>query len=290
LLLAFNRWFEEETHCRITYSSAPVEHLIAVIASRSQQVDALVGRSGPGWQDLKERGRLASECQVFALDPYVMITLLGNPAGIRDLTDLKRADVRTVYSPTSSGPSGSVVQYLLEAADRVISPGLWEGYVCNAIEAHDCGWKVFPPVIEGRAHVSVTRLSMTTAPETRGKVEVIPIPAKVMAAMLRGQGACPQRVARLAGGRSPELAERYVADLLGEVGAAYCAHHGFIHHLARDAARYRPLFQMGVEKGGAQRDSGATETPSPEREGGRGQGRRQGRGGVANSRGRRSEE
>jgi len=244
LLMDFHRWFEAETGCSVIYTSAPVERMISIIAANPRGVDVLVGRSSPGWQDLAEGKRLASKPQVFALDPYVIIAPLGNPAGINGIEDLKRPDVRTVYSPTSSGPSGKVVQYLLEAADRVVGPGIWNGYVRNAIEAHDCGWKVFPPVIEGRADASITRLSMTTARETRGKLEVIPVPVNVMAAMREGQGAIPQRVAPLADGSSPELARCYVKALVGEPGVQFCARHGYIHRLSAETDAYSPLFQM----------------------------------------------
>ncbi len=248
-LLDFNRHFEELAGCRVTYSSAPVEHLISVLASRPRGVDILVGRSGPGWFDLSDRGRLAGKPQVFALDPYVIIVPPGNPGNVRDLEDLKRPDVKTVYAPTSSGPSGRVVQIILQTADEVIEPGIWAGYVRNAIEAHDCGWKVFPPVIEARAHASVTRRSMTTVAETKGRVEVIPVPVKVMAAMKEGHGAIPQRVAPIAESKHPELAKRYIDVLKGELGLGACQRHGYIHRLAPGAERYKPLFKMGVKRG-----------------------------------------
>lgn len=244
LLLDFNRRFGAAHACRITYSSAPVEHLISVLSARRRGVDVLVGRSGPGWLDLSEKGRLSRRPQVFALDPYVMIVPPGNPGRIRGLDDLKRPDVKTVYSPTSSGPSGKVVRFLLQAADEVVEPGIWDGYVRNAIEAHDCGWKVFPPVSQGRAHVSITRLSMTTVPETRGKVEVVPIPVEVMAAMKEGHGAIPQRVAPLIGGRSPELAQQYVRALQEDLGLALCQKHGYLHKLSPEAPRHQVLFRM----------------------------------------------
>lgn len=244
MLLEFNRRFEDLAQCRITYSSAPVEHLISVLSSRSRGVDVLVGRSGPGWADLEQRGRLASKPEVFALDPYVIIVPPGNPAGIRGLADLKRPDVKTAYSPTSSGPSGKVVRFLLQAADEVIEPGISEGYVRNAIEAHDCGWKVFPPVSEGRADASVTRRSMTTAPETKGTIDVIPIPVEVMAAMREGHGAIPQRAAVLADGHNPELAQQYVRALQEGLGLDLCEKHGYVHKLSREAEHHRPLFKM----------------------------------------------
>jgi len=248
-LLDFNSRFEDLIGCRVTYSSAPVEHLIAVLSARARGVDVLVGRSGPGWAELKERGRLAGKPQVFALDPYVIIVPPGNPAGLRGLADLKLDEVKTVYSPTSSGPSGKVVRFLLEAADRVIEPGISEAFERHAIEAHDCGWKVFPPVAEGRAHASITRLSMTTVPETRGKVDVIPIPVEVMAAMTEGHGAIPQRTAVLAEGRQPELATRYVEAVRGDLGCELCEKHGYVHRLAPEAKSHRPLFAMSAEKG-----------------------------------------
>ena len=272
-LREFNRRLEDAAGCRITYSSAPVEHLISVLASRPREVDVLVGRSGPGWSDLQQGGRLAAKPEVFALDPYVIIVPRGNPAGIRSLADLKRSEVKTVYSPTSSGPSGKVVRFLLQAADEVIEPGIYEGYVGNAIEAHDCGWKVFPPVIEGRAHASITRLSMTTVPETRGKVDVVRIPVKVMAAMKEGHGAIPQRAAALVGGKHPELAADYLEALRGELGLELCGKHGYIHRLSPEAESHRPLFRMRAEKvggGGAQAEGapgrgGRRGSPSQER-------------------------
>lgn len=260
MLLEFNRRFEDSAQCRITYSSAPVEHLISVLSSRPRGVDVLVGRSGPGWADLEQRGRLDNKPRVFALDPYVIIVPPGNPAGIRGLADLKRPGVKTAYSPTSSGPSGKVVRFLLEAADEVIEPGIWDGYVRNAIEAHDCGWKVFPPVSEGRAHASVTRRSMTTAPETKGTVDVISIPVEVMAAMREGHGAIPQRAAVLADGRNPELAQQYVRALQEDLGLELCRKHGYVHRLAPEAESHKPLFAMRVTKGGIGRGQS---TPVP---------------------------
>jgi len=260
LLLEFNRRFSEMANCRITYSSAPVEHLIATLAARPRGVDVLVGRSGPGWLDLSDRGRLAGKPLPFALDPYVIIVPPGNPAGIRGVADLKRPHVKTVYAPTSSGPSGKVIHFLLEAAGEVIEPGIWEGFVHNAIEAHDCGWKVFPPVAEGRAHASVTRLSMTTVPETKGKVDVIPIPVKVMAAMKEGHGAIPQRAAPLADGKQLHLAERYIEALQGDLGLELCPKHGYIHKLAPEAEQYKPLFKMRVGRGDT---GGGTSRPPP---------------------------
>jgi len=249
-LIDFNRRFEQDAGCRVTYTSAPVEHLISILASRPRPVDILVGRSGPGWFDLSDRGRLTGRPRVFALDPYVIIVPPGNPGAIRGVQDLKRSDIKTVYSPTSSGPSGKVVQFILEAADEVVEPGIWEGYVRNAIGAYDCGWKVFPPVMEGRAQASVTRLSMTRAPETIGKVDVIPIPVDVMSSMKSGHGAIPQRVALLANAQQPILASAYIQALQGDLGLEICPKHGYIHKLSPEAARYQPLFEMRVESTG----------------------------------------
>lgn len=295
LLLDFNEWFEHETGCRITYSSAPVERLVSLVSAHPQGVDVLVGRSGPGWNELREKGRLAGPLEVFALDTYVIIVPPGNPANIRGVADLKRPGVRTVYSPRASGPSGTVVQAVLEAADEVVEPGIWEGYVRNAVAAYDCGWKVFDAVIEGLADATVARLSMTTAPETRGKVEVIPIPVKVMAAMRTGHGAIPQRSTVLSDAPEPELARAYLDALSGDPGRRACEHHGYVHRLSPNADDYRPLFEMGVGRGGARRgraarDAGGAEAQPAGRGTGRGLGRRAGRGAAAGARGRRSAE
>ena len=295
LLLDFNEWFEHENTCRITYSSAPVERLVSLVSAHPRGVDLLVGRSGPGWDELREKGRLAGPPEVFALDTYVIIVPPGNPAGIRGLIDLKRPGLRTVYSPRASGPSSTAVQAVLEAADQVIEPGIWEGFIRNSVAAYDCGWKVFDAVIEGLADATVARLSMTTAPETRGKVEVIPIPVKVMAAMRTAHGAIPQRATVLADAPEPELAASYLQSLFDDPGRLSCEKHGYVHHLSGNADDYRPLFEMGVGRGGArrgraERGSGAPEVQSDGRGSGRGLDRRGGRGAAAGARGRRSEE
>jgi len=295
LLLDFNEWFEHENTCRITYSSAPVERLVSLVSAHPRGVDLLVGRSGPGWNELSEKGRLAGPPEVFALDTYVIIVPPGNPGKVRGVADLKRPGLRTVYSPRASGPSGTAVQAVLEAADEVIEPGIWEGYVRNAVASYDCGWKVFDAVIEGLADATVARLSMTTAPETRGKIEVIPIPVKVMAAMRTAHGAIPQRATALADAPKPELAASYLRSLCGEAGRRFCEQHGYVHRLSPNADEYRPLFEMGVGKGGArrgraERGSGEPEVQSDGRGSGRGLGRRGGRGRAAGARGRRSEE
>ena len=295
LLLDFNTWFERDSGCHITYSSAPVERLVSLVSAHPRGVDLLVGRSGPGWDELREKGRLAGLPEVFALDTYVIIVPPGNPASIRGLADLKRPGVRTVYSPRASGPSSTAVQAVLEAADQVIEPGIWEGFVRNSVAAYDCGWKVFDAVIEGLADATVARLSMTTAPETRGKVKVIPIPVKVMAAMRTAHGAIPQRATVLADAPEPELAAPYLQSLFDDPGRLFCEQHGYVHQLSGNADDYRPLFQMGVGRGGsrrgrAERGSRGDEIQPASRGTGRGLGRRGGRGAAAGARGRRSEE
>jgi molybdate transport system substrate-binding protein len=294
LLLDFNEWFRAQSGGRIAYSSAPVERLVSLVSAHPRGVDLLVGRSGPGWNELAQKERLAAPPEVFALDTYVIVVPPGNPAGVRGPADLKRPGLHTVYSPRASGPSGTVVQAVLEAADAVVEPGIWEGYVRNAVAAYDCGWKVLDAVIAGTAQAAVTRRSMTTAPEIRGKVEVIPIAVEVMAAMRTGHGAIPQRAAVLADAPEPELAESYLHALLDESGRRFCEEHGYVHRLSENAEEHHPLFQMRVGRGGsrrgrAQRASGGAKSPSPEGGGGGGLGRRYGRGG-AGRRGRRAGE
>lgn len=254
LLLDFNRRFEQLTNSRVVYTSAPVGNLVNLLLAKPRGVDVLVGRSGPGWKELKEAGRLAEKVRVFALDLYVIVTPPGNPANIHSVADLKRPGVRTVYSPTASGPSGEVPEIILRTADAVVEPGIWEGYKNNAIAAYDCGWKVFPPIIEGRADAALTRLSMTTVPETAGKVEVAYyIPSEIMQAMTSGRGATPQSTAMLSTTKNAELAQQYTDMLYGELGLEASDRHGYVHRLSPRAKDYLPLFKTG---GGPQGEKG----------------------------------
>lgn len=247
-LLEFNKRFEEAESCRIVYSSAPVDNLTTALAEKPRKVDVLVGRSGPGWLDLVEKDRLADEPQVYALDPCYIIVAPGNPRGIQRLPDLKRPDVRTVYAPHASNPSGMVVDLLLISADNVLEPGIWDGFMDNAVEVFDCGWKLFPPVIEGRADATIARLSLAMSPQFRGKVDLIPIPAEVLANMGKAINSIPQRVATLRDGDRTDLGRKYVADLMGELGAEICPQHGYLHHLRREADPYREFFSVPVSR------------------------------------------
>ena len=247
-LLEFNKRFEETESCRIVYSSAPVDNLTSALADRPRNVDVLVGRSGPGWLDLVEKDRLAEDPQVFALDPCYIVVAPGNPRGIQGLPDLKRPDVRTVYAPRASNPSGMVVDLLLISADEVLEPGIWDGFMDNAVEVFDCGWKLFPPIIEGRADATVARLSLARAPQFRGKVDLIPIPAEVLANMGKATNSVPQRVATLRDGQRTELGRKYVAALLGDLGAAVCLKHGYLHRLSSQADPYREFFSLPVSR------------------------------------------
>ena len=247
-LLEFNKRFEEAESCRIVYSSAPVDNLTTALADKPRKVDVLVGRSGPGWLDLVEKDRLADEPQVFALDPCYIVVARGNPKGIKGLPDLKRPGLRTVYAPTASNPSGIVVDLILISADEVLEPGIWDGFMDNAVEVFDCGWKLFPPIIEGRADATIARLSLARAPQFRGKVDLIPIPAEVLANMGKAMNSIPQRVATLRDGERTELGGKYVAALMGELGAEACANHGYLHRLSQEADPYREFFSLPISR------------------------------------------
>jgi len=247
-LLEFNKRFEKAESCRIVYSSAPVDNLTTALAEQPRKVDVLVGRSGPGWLDLVENDRLADEPQVYALDPCYIVVARGNPKRIKGLPDLKRPGVRTVYAPTASNPSGMVVDLLLISADNVLEPGIWDGFMDNAVEVFDCGWKLFPPVIEGRADATVARLSLAMAPQFRGKVDLIPIPTEVLANMGKATNSIPQRVATLKDGNRTDLGRKYVAALLGDLGAETCPKHGYLHRLCQEAEPYREFFSLPVSR------------------------------------------
>ena len=247
-LLEFNKRFGEAESCRIVYSSAPVDNLTTALAEKPRNVDVLVGRSGPGWLDLVEKDRLADEPQVFALDPCYIVVAPGNPRGIRGLPDLKRPGVRTVHAPTASNPSGIVVDLILMSADEVLEPGIWDGFMDNAVEVFDCGWKLFPPIIEGRADATIARLSLVMAPQFRGKVDLIPIPAEVLANMGKAMNSIPQRVATLRDGKRTDLGRKYVAALVGELGAEVCPKHGYLHRLSQQAEPYREFFSIPISR------------------------------------------
>lgn len=100
---------------------------------------------------------------------YVMITPLGNPAGIKTVQDMARPGVPVIL-PLDASPPGSAMMAILKQA------GIDKAVLANNLRRETCVIKMMPRIIDGTGKASIVERRLSRTPEFEGKVEVIPIP------------------------------------------------------------------------------------------------------------------
>ncbi len=248
ILTEYAGWFEREHNCRVRYTAAPVQYLLELAASRDRTADVIVGRGGPGWEVLRQRNKLTRGPVFFGMDPFVIVTLKGNPANVAELKDLGRPGVRTAYAPLAMRPRGKCPSHLMAMADAKFHPGLAERWLNNMTAHMKCGRKLYEPILDGRADAAIVPRSTTSWPELQGKLETIPIGPKYHDAMKACRAVPPQCAGILAGGRSLQLAEAFVDGLLDEPGRGIIVKHGYLPIASTEAQKYEALMQVFTPK------------------------------------------
>ena len=243
-LTDFARGFEQRHHCRVRYTAAPVQYLLELALELTDKPDVIVGRGGPGWEALRQAGRLAEGPTFFAVDPYVIITAAGNPLGIRSLEDLGRDGVRIAYSPWAMRPRGKCPSHLMSMVDAEFFPGLCERWENNATVIEQCGRRLHLPVLDDRADAAIVPRCTTVWPEVRDRVEVVPIQPEHLLAMKQCRATIPQCCGVLTGAREPELARAFMQEMLSLEGREVFEAHGYLGAGSPQAAPYRPLMQV----------------------------------------------
>ncbi len=236
--------FEQRHNCRVRYVAAPVQYLLELAMTAQQPPDVIVGRGGPGWEALRQEGKLADGPHFFAVDPYVIVTAPGNPKGIKGLEDLGREGVRTTYAPWAMRPRGKCQGHLMAVVSDKFFPGLVERWENNATAVQKCGRKLVDPVVQGRADAVIVPRCSTTWPELRGRIEVVPIAPKYMLAMKQCRANAPQCCGVLSGARHPDLARRFVGGMMSDLGKEVFEKHGYFHITSPQAKPYEPLLQV----------------------------------------------
>jgi molybdate transport system substrate-binding protein len=102
---------------------------------------------------------------------YVIITPLGNPAGIQSVQDLARPGVKVILPLGASPPGGEAVMGILKKAN------IDQAVLKNTIDKESCVIKMMPAIINGEGMASIVERRLTRQSAFAGKVEVIPIPA-----------------------------------------------------------------------------------------------------------------
>lgn len=165
---------------------------------------------------------------------YVLITPLGNPAGIRTVEDIAYPGVRVALAPDASLPGGPAVMKLLEKAE------VKEAALANAVVKGSCVQRILKHVTSGKADVSIVENRVTKLAACRGKVEVISIPDNIQPP--------PPRVFTIgvmASAQNRELADDYVKFMTSPRGQFFLEEAGFIPAIS--AKGQKLIEKMGVQ-------------------------------------------
>jgi molybdate transport system substrate-binding protein len=148
---------------------------------------------------------------------YVLITPLGNPAGIKSVEDLARPGVPVVLPLGASPPGGDAVMGILKKAK------IDQAVLKNTIEKETCVIKMMPEIIEGEGKASIVERRLTRMARFEGKVEVIPIPEALFP-----PGPLTFTVGVMKYAKDRALADDYVNYLCSDEAQAIFERQGFI--------------------------------------------------------------
>ncbi len=248
MLSEYTTVFQSETGASVRYTAAPVQYLLEMAITGPERPDVIVGRGGPGWVALERAGLLDSPPAFFAIDPLVVAVSPSAVDKVRSVEDLGEPGVRVAASPDAMRPKGKVIGLFMASVDDTVSPGIVERWESNTVAPVHCGRFGLEPVVEGDADAVLTARSVTTHPLARGKVEVVPIPPKLLLGMTTGRASFPQCAGVL--GTSPRLAEAraFVAGLTDPSHHALLERHGYIPAGSAEGEPYAPMLALSIPK------------------------------------------
>lgn len=148
---------------------------------------------------------------------YVLITPLGNPAGIQSVQDLVRPGVRVILPLGASPPGGDAVMGILKKAN------VGQAVLKNMIEKESCVIKMMPAIINGKGEASIVERRLTRQAAFAGKVEVLPIPEALFP-----PGPLTFTIGVMKYAKDRVLADDYVNFICSGEAQAIFERHGFI--------------------------------------------------------------
>lgn len=148
---------------------------------------------------------------------YVMITPLGNPAGIQSVQNLARPGVRVILPLGASPPGGDAVMGILKKAN------IDNAVLKNTVEKESCVIKMLPAIISGEGMASIVERRLTRMAGFNGKVEVIPIPEELFP-----PGPLTFTIGVMKYAKDRALADDYVNFICSDEAQAIFERQGFI--------------------------------------------------------------
>ena len=157
---------------------------------------------------------------------YVLVAPKGNPAGISDIKDLARPNVRVVLAPDASPPGGQAVTGLLKKA------GVLDQAMQNAVVKGTCVQRTMEDLIEGKGDASVVEYRLTRMPFFQDKAEVFPIPARYFP-----PPPLTFTIGVMKDAKNRALADHYVDFITSAEGQGFFESAGFIPAISEDGRR-----------------------------------------------------
>lgn len=148
---------------------------------------------------------------------YVLITPLGNPAGIQSVQDLARPGVKVILPLGASPPGGDAVMGILKKAN------VDQAVLKNMIEKESCVIKMMPAIINGEGAASIVERRLTRQAAFAGRVEVIPVPEALFP-----PGPLTFTIGVMKYARDRALADDYMNFICDDEAQAIFERHGFI--------------------------------------------------------------
>lgn len=148
---------------------------------------------------------------------YVLITPLGNPAGIQSVQDLARPGVRVILPLGASPPGGDAVIGILKKAN------VEKEVLKNMIEKESCVIKMMSKIISGEGVASIVERRLTRMAAFAGQVDVISIPE-----VLFPPGPLTFTIGVMKYAKDRALAEDYINFICSDESQAIFEKHGFI--------------------------------------------------------------
>lgn len=148
---------------------------------------------------------------------YVLVTPLGNPAGIQSVQDLTKPGVRVILPLGASPPGGDAVMGILKKAN------IEQAVLANTIEKESCVIKMMPEIINGKGMASIVERRLTRMARFTDKVEVIPIPETLFP-----PGPLTFTVGVMKYAKDRVLADDYVNFICSDEAQAIFERNGFI--------------------------------------------------------------
>ncbi len=219
-----NELWEQQGGVPISYTGAFAGALGKSLLG-SAQTEVFAPRVLALAQKLKAQGKMLAY-QPLCFTKYVLITPIGNPAGITSIQDLKKSNVKTLLSPDSSPPGGAAVMGLLKKS------GAMPEAQNNAAWLGSCVQHDVADVANGKCDVSVVEQRITRLPRYKDAFEIIEIPEEYFPAP-----PIPFTIGVMKWAKDKEVAEEFVRFIRSEKGQACFERAGFIPAISDEGQR-----------------------------------------------------